>query len=91
MENIEDLKKEINNSPKGLKVQIKVNANAKKNSIEFCEEFIRLKIAKPAVDGKANKEIINFFSDELKIPKGNIKILNGEKSSLKLLLFVPKT
>lgn len=91
MKNIEELKENINAKKEGLKVQIKVCANAKKNSIEFIDDIIKVKIAKPAVDGKANKEIINFFSEILKIPKSNVTIVNGEKSSLKLLLLVPKS
>ena len=81
----------IGKNPNGIRFQIKVCANSKKNSIEFSENYIKLKISKPAVDGKANKEIINFLSDILNLPKNNIKILNGEKSSLKMLLFTPKT
>lgn len=91
MKSIEDLKHSISTSPEGLKVQIKVSANSKKNSVEFLEGIIKLKINKPALEGKANKEVINYLSDILNLPKNNIKILNGEKSSLKMLLFMPKT
>lgn len=90
MQSIDELREKLNSSPQGLKLQIKVNANAKKNSLEFGEEIIKLKISKPAVDGKANKEIILFFSDLLKIPKSNVKIISGEKSGLKLLLLLPR-
>ena len=81
----------IGKNPNGIRFQIKVCANSKKNSIEFSENYIKLKISKPAVDGKANKEIINFLSDILNLPKNNIKILSGEKSSFKMLLIIPKT
>lgn len=81
----------IKESSREIKLQIKVSANSKKNSIEFFDNYIKLKISKPAVDGKANKEIVNYLSNILNLPKNNIQILNGEKSSLKLLLFIPKT
>ncbi len=81
----------IKNSSCAFKLQIKVSANSKKNSIEFHDNYIKLKISKPAVDGQANKEIIKYLSDILNLPKNNIQILNGEKSSLKMLLFTPKT
>ena len=81
----------IKNSQDKIKLQIKVSTNSKKNSIEFFDDFIKLKISKPAVDGKANKEIIKYLSEILNLPKNNIQILNGEKSSLKMLLFTPKT
>lgn len=89
--NLDEFLNLIKNSQDKIKLQIKVSANSKKNSIEFFDDFIKLKISKPAVDGKANKEIIKYLSEILNLPKNNIQILNGEKSSLKMLLFVPKT
>ena len=89
--NLDEFLNLIKNSQDKIKLQIKVSANSKKNSIEFFDDFIKLKISKPAVDGKANKEIIKYLSDILNLPKNNIQILNGEKSSLKMLLFIPKT
>ena len=89
--NLDEFLNLIKNSQDKIKLQIKVSANSKKNSIEFFDDFIKLKISKPAVDGKANKEIIKYLSEILNLPKNNIQILNGEKSSLKMLLFIPKT
>lgn len=82
--NIEELKeiikKEIN-----YKFKIKVVANSKVNLIDFDYDFIKIKIQARAIEGKANKAIIEFLSDELKVPKSKIKILNGEKSSIKTI------
>ena len=89
--NLDEFLNLIKNSQDKIKLQIKVSANSKKNSIEFFDDYIKLKISKPAVDGKANKEIIKYLSEILNLPKNNIQILNGEKSSLKMLLFMPKT
>lgn len=89
--NLDEFLNLIKNSQDKIKLQVKVSANSKKNSIEFFDDYIKLKISKPAVDGKANKEIIKYLSDTLNLPKNNIQILNGEKSSLKMLLFIPKT
>ena len=81
----------VQSSTEPVKIQVKISANAKKNSIETEGDKIKLKISKPAVDGKANKEIISFLSNILNLPKNNIKILSGEKSSFKMLLITPKT
>lgn len=94
-ENMEDLIKEIKNSPEGLKLKVKVSANSKKNSLEFLDDdpggnLIKIKINKPAVDGKANKAIVEYLSELFCLPKNNITILNGEKSSQKCLLIKPK-
>lgn len=82
--NIEELKEEINKN-KDFKFKIKVIANSKVNLIDFEYDFIKIKITARAIEGKANKAIIEFLSDELKIPKSKIKILNGEKSSIKTI------
>ena len=68
-----------------VKFKIKVSANSKSNSIDFCEEFIKVRIKERAIEGRANKAIIDFLSDLLKCPKSKISILNGDKSSIKTL------
>lgn len=69
----------------GYKFKIKVVANSKINLIDFCDEYIKIKIMARAVEGKANKAIIEYFSDILKIAKSKIAIINGEKSSIKTI------
>ena len=69
----------------GYKFKIKVIANSKINLIDFCDEYIKIKIMARAVEGKANKAIIEYFSDILKIAKSKITIINGEKSSIKTI------
>ncbi|MCD8024012.1 MAG: DUF167 domain-containing protein, partial [Candidatus Gastranaerophilales bacterium] len=87
---IQDLKEKLNNG-NAIQIKIKVIAGAKQNSVEiFDEEIIKIKINKPAVDGKANKAIIEYLSGFLDIPRSNIKIIHGEKSTLKDLRIIPK-
>ena len=75
-----------------VNLKIKVIANAKINSLEeYTDEILKLRINKPAVDGKANKAIIEYFSVQFDVPKSNIIILKGEKNSLKDLLINPKS
>ena len=50
-----------------------------------------IKINKIAVDGKANKAIVEYLSELLEVPKSNISITKGEKTSLKDLQIVPKS
>ena len=44
---------------------------------------IKIKLAAVPEKGKANKELINFISDKIGVPKKNIKIVAGEKSTYK--------
>ena len=71
-------------------LKIKVLANAKKNEIlekVLINEdvFYKIKINAPKIDNKANKELIDFLSDIFHIPKSSVKIIKGEKSTLKIL------
>ena len=84
IKNLENLKELINQNPK-FKFKIKVVANSKNNSIEFLDDFVKIKIKEKAQEGKANKAIIDFLSDELKFPKSKINILNGHKSAIKTI------
>ncbi len=70
----------------GTIFQIKVVANASKNEFEEQDEFFKLRIKAPAVDNKANQELIKFLSIYFNVPKGNIEILHGAKSSRKTVL-----
>ena len=65
--------------------KIKVIANSKNNSIDFSEEFIKVKITSQPIDGKANKAIIEYLAKTLGVAKSHVEIVNGEKSSLKLI------
>ena len=73
----------------GFLLKIKVVANSKQNSFEFTPESIqpfKLKISKPAVDGKANEEIIKYVAKILNLSKNKVSLTKGEKSSIKTLL-----
>ena len=82
--NIDELKELIKNND-GFKFKIKVVANSKINLIDFCEEFIKVKIMARAIEGKANKAIIEYLSEILDVTKSKIKIISGEKSSIKTI------
>lgn len=77
---------------------IYVQPNASKT--EFIEELVmdglkygisgelkvmKIKIAKQAKDGEANKELISFLAKHFKIPKSSIKLIKGEKSRYKII------
>ena len=84
LKSLEDLVKELNNK-KSIKFKIKAIANSKVESIDFSEEIIKIKIMAPAVEGKANKAIIQYISKIAGVSKSKVKILNGEKASIKTI------
>ena len=84
IKNIEELIRLIKEND-GYKFKIKVVANSKVNLIDFCDEYIKVKIMARAVDGKANKAIIEYLADILNTSKSKISIVCGEKSSIKTI------
>ena len=71
----------------GLVVNIKISPNSKKNEIINEGEFSKVKITAQPIDGKANKALVEYLSKNFKIPKTSIKILKGETSKEKTILF----
>lgn len=49
------------------------------------QEYLKISIAAPPEDGKANEELIKFLSKKLKIAKSKIEIIRGETSRFKVL------
>lgn len=71
----------------GVIISLHVQPQAPKSQIigEY-NNCLKVKIKAPPVDGKANDEIIRFFSEILHCPKNNIEILKGDKSKQKKIL-----
>lgn len=72
----------------GIIINIRISPNAKKNEIIRDGEITKIKIATQPIDGKANKALIEFLSKNFKIQKTSIKILKGETSKEKTILFM---
>ena len=84
IENLDELINLINEN-KTYKFKIKAVAGSKVNQTEFSDEFIKIKIKQKAVEGKANKAIIEYLSDILNIPKTKIEIVTGLTSPIKIV------
>ncbi|WP_297276080.1 DUF167 domain-containing protein [uncultured Brachyspira sp.] len=68
-----------------MNIEVKVTAGAKSNSFKFENGVHSIRIMAKAIDGKANKAIIDFLADELNIKKRDAEILKGEKNSKKII------
>jgi len=65
-------------------IKLLVKPDSRQNSIEgLYQDRIKIKIAKPPEEGKANKELVRFISEKTGVPKRDIKITSGLKSNLK--------
>lgn len=66
--------------------KIKVIPNSSVNQIvERTADSMRVKLTAPPVDGKANRALIEFLSEELGIPKSRITILYGQTNRTKIV------
>lgn len=46
---------------------------------------LKIRIAAPALDGRANDALVAFVADQLRVPKARITLVTGERSRAKLL------
>jgi uncharacterized protein (TIGR00251 family) len=70
----------------GAKLAVHVSPGAKRNQlVGWREGALWLKIAAPAVENKANAELLAFLAELLKIPKSALSILNGQASRYKTI------
>lgn len=73
-----------------MKLTVKASPNAKKSEIigwidePLLGKALKIRIAAPAQEGKANAAIIQFLSQTLSIPKSQITLLRGDASRIKL-------
>lgn len=70
----------------GILLNIKAVPNSSKNEIcGVMENALKVKIKAPAVENKANVELVKYFSKLLKIPKTSIELVSGGTSKIKTL------
>lgn len=70
----------------GWYILVKVQPGAKKS--ELCgisEDMLKIRLAAPAVDNKANQALVEFVAEKLQIRKNKISLTSGEKSRKKKL------
>ena len=84
MQNLDVLKITKTNNGVAFKVKVVPNSSASK-IVEVNEEFVKIKLNSPPIEGRANKEVVNLLSKVLGVPKTSIELLNGDKSKLKTL------
>jgi uncharacterized protein (TIGR00251 family) len=62
-----------------VRISIRIQPGAPKNAVVGLVNGIwKIRIAAPPVEGKANRELIEYLSEVLDIQKNNIAIVRGE-------------
>ncbi|MBI4652425.1 YggU family protein [Candidatus Desantisbacteria bacterium] len=76
----------INENGDGVTFRIRVQPKSSRTEIYgIVNETIKLRLAAPPTDNKANLECIAFLSKKFCIPKSSIQILQGQKSREKII------
>lgn len=74
-----------------MKLALKITPGARRNECLGWEQHpqagavLKLKIASPPVDGKANREIIAYLAELLGLAKTEITLLHGTSGRIKLV------
>ncbi len=69
-----------------MKLTIRLAPNAKENLISGWEgETLLVRIHAPPHEGAANKELIRFLAERLRLPKTSITLDRGSRSRLKTI------
>ena len=75
-----------------MKIALKVTPGAKRNEVLGWEDdypqvgrVLKLRIAAPPVEGKANKEIVLFLAKTLGIPKSAVELVHGTSGRIKMV------
>jgi len=74
-----------------MKINVHINPNAKKSEVLgeeldlFGGKTLKVKVAAPPIEGKANKELVKILSKHFNVPKSKISIVSGDKSRNKII------
>ncbi len=73
-------------SKKGIIVKVKVEPRSSRKGLSgVIGDTVKVRVNAPPVGGAANKDLIEVFSEELKIRKSAIKIIKGQSVKDKLV------
>jgi uncharacterized protein (TIGR00251 family) len=77
----------VTQTPQGTVLLVRVVPNASRSEVAQVDpEVIRIRLHAPAVEGKANKALVEFLADTLGIRVRQVTIVGGEHARQKRVL-----
>ncbi len=72
----------------GALLNLRVSPGAKRTSIEgpYGESALKLKVAAPPVDGKANAEVESFLAESLGVSRSDVAVIQNSSGRDKVVL-----
>jgi len=64
---------------------VRVSPHSGRNRVEQTQNYLKVYLTKPAVEGQANAQLIDLLSKHFKIKKYRIRVKSGLKSRDKLV------
>ena len=69
-----------------MNLEVQISANAPRNQVVgWVGDRLKIKVKAPAVEGKANAELLRFLGESLDLRPNRLQILRGETAKLKLI------
>ena len=68
-----------------MRISVRVVPNARKERVEAFASGLKVYVTAPAIEGKANKRLIEVLASYFKIKKSGLKIIKGRASRDKVV------
>jgi len=70
----------------GCTLELKIIPNAPRSEVAgWLGPALKIKVHAPALEGRANEELLDFLAARLGVPRRSISLLRGEKSRQKVV------
>lgn len=71
----------------GATIAVRVSPNAPRDAVDTATgNFLKIRLAAPPVEGRANKALVKFLGKILKVAPSRVHIIRGQSAREKLLL-----
>lgn len=72
-----------------VSIKVKVHANSRQERlVRISDEEYEVWLSKPAIEGKANIQLISILAGYFNVPKSGISIVKGHKSNRKIVSII---
>ena len=68
-----------------MTISVRVKAGSRENRVAMRDNTILIRVKSPALEGRANEEVVRYLSGILGIAKSSIEIVSGHSSPFKRL------
>ena len=69
-------------------IQVRLQPRASRNGFAgLSGDSLKIRLTSPPIDDRANRQLVQFLSDELDLPPSRIVLLSGQKSRSKTVGF----